>query len=60
MRTKLILTLADAKAIAAAAEAYAQSQQLAVSIAIVAESTYLHHLLRMGGGPRVFHAWARR
>ena len=51
MRTKLTLTLADAKAIAAAAEAYAQSQQLAASIAVVDESTYLHHLLRMDGAP---------
>ena len=51
MRTKLSLTLTDAKAIAAAAEAYAESQQLAVSIAIVDESTYLQHLIRMDGAP---------
>ena len=51
MRTKLTLNLADAKAIAAAAEEYAESQQLAVSIAIVNESTYLQHLLRMDGAP---------
>ena len=51
MRTKLSLTLTDAKAIAAAAETYAQSQQLAVSIAIVDESTYLQHLIRMDGAP---------
>ena len=51
MRTKLSLTLTDAKAIAAAAEAYAESHQLKVSIAIVDESTYLQHLLRMDGAP---------
>ena len=51
MRTKLSLTLTDAKAIAAAAEAYAESQELAVSIAIVDESTYLEHLIRMDGAP---------
>ena len=51
MRTKLTLTLADAKAIAAAAKACAESQQLAVSIAIVDESTYLQHLIRMDGAP---------
>jgi len=51
MRTKLTLTLADAKAIAAAAEAYAESHQLKVSIAIVDESAYLQHLLRMDGAP---------
>ena len=51
MRTKLSLTLTDAKAIADAAEAYAESHQLAVSIAIVDESTYLQHLLRMDGAP---------
>ena len=51
MRTKLTLNLTDAEAIAAAAQAYAESQQLAVSIAIVDESTYLQHLLRMDGAP---------
>ena len=51
MHTKLSLTLTDAKAIADAAEAYAESHQLAVSIAIVDESTYLQHLLRMDGAP---------
>ena len=51
MRTKLSLTLADAKTIAAAAEAYAESHDLRVSIAIVDESTYLQHLLRMDGAP---------
>ena len=51
MRTKLSLTLTDAKAIAAAAETYAESHQLKVSIAIVDESTYLQHLLRMDGAP---------
>ena len=51
MRTKLSLTLTDATAIAAAAHAYAESHQLRVSIAIVDESTYLHHLLRMDGAP---------
>jgi len=51
MRTKLSLTLIDAQAIAAAAEAYAESHQLRVSIAIVDESTYLQHLLRMDGAP---------
>lgn len=51
MRTKLSLTLTDAKAIADAAEAYAESHQLAVSIAIVDESTSLQHLLRMDIAP---------
>ncbi len=51
MRTKLSLTLTDAKAIASAAQAYAESRQLAVSIAIVDESTYLQHLIRMDGAP---------
>ena len=51
MRTKLSLTLTDATAIAAAAHAYAESHQLKVSIAIVDESTYLQHLLRMDGAP---------
>jgi glc operon protein GlcG len=51
VRTKLTLSLTDAKAIAAAAQAYAESQQLAVSIAIVDESTYLQYLLRMDGAP---------
>ncbi len=51
MRTKLSLTLTDAQAIAAAAHAYAESHQLRVSIAIVDESTYLQHLLRMDGAP---------
>ncbi len=51
MRTKLSLTLTDAKTIAAAAEAYAGSRQLKVSIAIVDESTYLQHLVRMDGAP---------
>ena len=51
MRTKLSLTLTDAAAIAAAAEAYAESQQLRVAIAIVDESTYLQHLVRMDGAP---------
>ena len=51
MRTKLSLTLTDAIAIAAAAHAYAESHQLRVSIAIVDESTYLQHLLRMDEAP---------
>jgi glc operon protein GlcG len=50
MRTKLSLTLTDAQAIAAA-QAYAESHQLKVAIAIVDESTYLQHLLRMDGAP---------
>ena len=51
MRTKLTLTLTDAAAIAAAAEAYAESHELRVSIAVVDESTYLQHLVRMDGAP---------
>ena len=51
MHTKLSRTLTDAKTIAAAAEAYAQSHQLAASIAVVDESTYLQYLLRMDGAP---------
>lgn len=51
MRTKLSLSLNDARAIAAAAETYADSQQLKVSIAIVDESTYLQYLVRMDGAP---------
>ena len=49
MRTKLSLTLTDARAIAAAARAYAESHQLTVSIAVVDESAYLQYLLRMDG-----------
>lgn len=49
MRTKLSLTLADAKAIAVAAEEYAESHQLKVSIAIVDESAHLTHVVRMDG-----------
>ncbi len=49
MRTKLTLTLTDAQTITAAAQAYAESHQLRVAIAIVDESTYLQHLLRMDG-----------
>ena len=51
MHRKLTLGLADAKAIAGAAEAYARSRDLNVSIAIVDESTYLQHLVRMDGAP---------
>ena len=51
MHTKLTLSLTDATAIASAAHAYAESHQLRVSIAIVDESTYLQHLLRMDGAP---------
>ncbi len=51
MRTKLSLTLTDARAIAAAAHAYAESHQLMVSIAVADESAYLQYLLRMDGAP---------
>jgi glc operon protein GlcG len=51
MRTKLTLDLADARAIAAAAQAYAEAHELPVSIAVVDESTYLQHLIRMDGAP---------
>jgi len=51
MHTKLTLTLADAKAIAAAAEEYAEALQLKVSIAVVDESTYAQHVIRMDGAP---------
>jgi glc operon protein GlcG len=51
MRTKLSLTLTDATAIAAAAEEYAESQELRVSIAVVDESTYVQHVVRMDGAP---------
>lgn len=51
MRTKLSITLTDAKAIAAAAAAYAESHEFRVSIAIVDESTYVQHLVRMDGAP---------
>ena len=52
MRTRLSLSLAEAKAITAAAEEYAASHQFHVSIAVVDESTYLQHLLRMDEAPR--------
>jgi len=48
----LSLGLAEAKAITAAAEAYAASHHFPVSIAVVDESTYLQHLVRMDGAPR--------
>jgi glc operon protein GlcG len=51
MRTKLSLSLNDARAIAAAAETYADSQQLKVSIAVVDESTYIQHVIRIDGAP---------
>jgi glc operon protein GlcG len=51
MRTKLSLTLGDAKAIAAAAEEYAESHGLSVSIAVVDESTYVQYVIRMDGAP---------
>ena len=51
MRTKLSLTLTDATAIAAAAEEYAESRELRVSIAVVDESTYIQHVVRMDGAP---------
>lgn len=51
MRTKVTLDLADATAIAGAAQAYAESHDLNVSIAIVDQSTYLQHLVRMDGAP---------
>ena len=51
MRTKLSLALTDATAIAAAAEEYAESQELRVSIAVVDESTYVQHVIRMDGAP---------
>jgi len=51
MRTKLTLALTDATAIAAAAEEYAESQGLRVSIAVVDESTYIQHVIRMDGAP---------
>ena len=51
MRTKLSLTLTDATAIAAAAEEYAESRELRVSIAVVDESTYVQHVIRMDGAP---------
>lgn len=51
MRTKLSLTLTDATAIATAAEEYAESRELRVSIAVVDESTYIQHVIRMDGAP---------
>jgi len=51
MYSKPSLSLIDAKAIAEAAEAYAASHGFAVSIAVVDESTYLQHLVRMDGAP---------
>ena len=51
MRTKLSLTLTDATAIAAAAEEYAEARELRVSIAVVDESTYVQHVIRMDGAP---------
>lgn len=51
MRSKSSLSLTDAKVIAEAAEAYAEAHRFAVSIAVVDESTYLQHLLRMDGAP---------
>ena len=52
MRTTFSLSLAEAKTIAAAAEAYAESHRFPVSIAVVDESTYLQHLVRMDEAPR--------
>ena len=49
MRTKSSLDLSDAKAIVAAAERYAEWHELRVSIAVVDESTYVLHLVRMDG-----------
>jgi glc operon protein GlcG len=51
IRTKLSLTLTDATAIAAAAQQYAESRELRVSIAVVDESTYIQHVIRMDGAP---------
>ena len=51
MYTKLTLDLSDAQAIVAAAQASAEDQHLAVSIAIVDESTYLQHVGPHGRGP---------
>jgi glc operon protein GlcG len=51
MRNKRSLTLSDAKAISAAAEEYAASQGRSVSIAVVDESTYVQHVMRMDGAP---------
>ena len=45
------ITLSDATAIAAAAEEYAESRELRVSIAVVDESTYVQHVIRMDGAP---------
>ena len=52
MRTTFSLSLAEAKMMAAAAEAYAESQRFSVSLAVVDESTYLQHLVRMDEAPR--------
>jgi glc operon protein GlcG len=49
--SKPSLSLIDAKAIAEAAEAYAESRGFPVSIAVVDESTYLLHLVRLDGAP---------
>ena len=49
MRTRLTLSLSDARAMVAAAEAYAIENDLRVSIAVVDESTYLQCAIRMDG-----------
>ena len=51
MLTKLRLTVADAKTIAAAAEAHAKSQELSIPIALIDDSTYVPHLTPVGGAP---------
>jgi glc operon protein GlcG len=49
MQTKLSLSMDEARAMASAAEALAQERGLPVWIAIVDESTYLQHAVRMDG-----------
>jgi glc operon protein GlcG len=51
MHTKPSLDLTDAKVITTAAQEYAESRDLRVSIAIVDESTYVQHVVRMDGAP---------
>lgn len=49
MITKLSLSLSEARAMASAAEQFARERNLKVSIAVVDESTYLQHAVRMDG-----------
>jgi len=53
MKTKHVLELADAKAIAAAAEAEALKNQWAVTIAVVDDGGHLLWLQRLDGAPPV-------